>query len=43
MLTTMQVLVEDAMYVSQGTIPISTEGILVISGSLPGAWTYITL
>ena len=34
-LKTMQVLVEDVMYVSQGGIPISTEGMLVISGSVP--------
>ena len=35
MLITMQVLVEDAVYVYQGGVPISTEGMLVISGSLP--------
>ena len=33
----MQGLLEDAMYVSQGGIPMSTEGMLVISGSVPGA------
>ena len=43
MLSTMQGLVEDAMYVSQGGIPISTEGILVISGSMPVAWDYLTV
>ena len=37
MLTTMQVLVEDAMYVSQVKTSMSTEGMLVISGSVPGA------
>ena len=34
---TMQILMEEAKYVYQGNIPISTEGILVISGSVPGA------
>ena len=34
MLPNMKGLVEDAMYVSQGKIPISTEGMLVISGSV---------
>ena len=43
MLTTMQGLVEDAMYVSQGEIPTSTEGMLLISGSVPGAWAYLTV
>ena len=43
MLQTMQVLVEYAMYVSQGKIPMSTEGIMVISGSIPGAWYYLTV
>ena len=33
----MQVLVEDAIYVSQVEIPMSTEGMIVISGSVPGA------
>ena len=33
MLTTMQVLVEDVMYFYQGKIPMSTEGMLRISGS----------
>ena len=33
MLTTMQGLVENVMYVSQGGIPMSTEGILCISGA----------
>ena len=33
MLTTMQGLVEDAMYVSQAMIPMSTEGMLRISGA----------
>ena len=42
-LPTMQGLVEDAMYVYQGWIPMSTEGILVISGSVPGAWAYLTV
>ena len=37
MLKTMQGLVEDTMYVSQGGIPISTKGMLVISGSVTGA------
>ena len=37
MLPTMQGLVEDVMYVSQGMIPMSTEEILVVSGSVPGA------
>ena len=41
MLPTMQGLVEDAMYVSQGKIPMSTEWMLVISGSVPGAWAYL--
>ena len=34
---TMQGLVEYVMYVSQGRIPMSTEGIIVISGTVPGA------
>ena len=37
MLTTMQRLVEDDIYVSQGRIPIPTEAMLVISRSMPGA------
>ena len=43
MLPTMQVLVEYVMYVSQSGIPMSTEGILVISGSVPGALSYLTV
>ena len=39
----MQGLVEYAMYVYQGKIPISTEGMLVISGSVPGTWDYLTV
>ena len=41
MLSTMPGLVEDVMYVSQGKIPMSTEGILVVSGTVPGAWAYL--
>ena len=41
MLPTMQVLVEDVMYVSQGKIPMSTEGILVIIGYVPSTWDYL--
>ena len=37
MLPTMQGLVEDAMYVFHGGLPMSTEGMLVISGSVSGA------
>ena len=37
MFPTTQGLVEDAMYVYQGGIPISTEGMMVISGSVPDA------
>ena len=33
--TTMQVLVEGAMYVSQGKIPMSTEGMLIPSRTVP--------
>ena len=36
MLPTMQGLVEDVMYVSQGGIPMSTEEVMFISGSVPG-------
>ena len=43
MMPTMQGLVEDVMYVSQGGIPMSTEEILVISGSVTGAWDYLTV
>ena len=43
MLPTMQGLVDDAMYVYQGGITMSTEGMLVISGSMPGAWAYLTV
>ena len=43
MLTTMQVLVEGEMNVSQGKIPKSTEGMLFISGSMNGAWDYLML
>ena len=42
MLPTMQVLVEDAMYVSQGKIPMSTEGVLCISGAR-GVQSYLTV
>ena len=38
MLPTMQVLVEAAMYVSQGKITMTTEGMLRISGYL-GVWS----
>ena len=34
---TMQGLAEDAIYVSQGGLPMSAEGMLVISRSVPGA------
>ena len=37
MLPIMQGLVEDLMYVSQGKIPMSTEEILVIIGSVSGS------
>ena len=40
MLPTMQVLVEDAMYVSQGGIPMSTEGMLHIIGARE-VWSYL--
>ena len=40
MLPTMQGLVEDAIYVSQGGIPMSTEEMLSISGS-KGVWYYL--
>ena len=36
MCPTMQGLVEDAIYVSQGKIPMPTEGMLVTSGYVPG-------
>ena len=39
---TIQVLVEDAMYVSQGGMPISTEGMLSISGDR-GFRSYLTV
>ena len=37
MLPTMQGLVEDDIYVFQGGIPMSTEGVMVISESMLGA------
>ena len=37
MLPTMQILVEDLMYVSRGMIPMLTEGMMVISGPVSGA------
>ena len=40
MLSTMQVLVEDAMYVSQGKITITNEGMLRISGDIV-VWSYL--
>ena len=40
MIPTMQGFVEDAMCVSQGNTPISTEGVLVISGPVRSAWAY---
>ena len=43
MLSTMQVMVKYVMYVSQGGIPMLTEGILVIIGSVPGAWAYLAV
>ena len=43
MMQTMQGLVEYVMYVSQGGIPMSTEGMLVISRSVPDAWDYLTV
>ena len=39
----MQVLVEDAMHVSQGGIPMSTECILIISVSMPVSLAYLAL
>ena len=42
-MTTMQGLVEDAMYVYQVMITMSTYGMLVISGSVTVAWTYLML
>ena len=41
MLPTMQGLMKNVMYVSQGKIPMSAEGMLFISGSIPGAWAYL--
>ena len=43
MLKTIQGLMEGAMYVSQGKIPMSTEGIMVISEFVPGSWAYLTV
>ena len=39
----MQGLVEDVMYVSHGKIPMSSEEMLVISVSVPGALSYLTV
>ena len=39
----MQGFVEGAMYVSQGKIKISTEGMLVTSGPVTSAWAYLTV
>ena len=41
MLPTIQGLVDNAMYVYQSKIPIPTEGMLVISGSVTVAWSYL--
>ena len=43
MLPNIQVLVDDVMYVSHDGIPISTEGVLFISRSVPGVWAYLTV
>ena len=42
-LPTMQVLVEDVMHISQDKIPMLTQGMPVISGSVPGAWYYLAV
>ena len=42
MLPTMEVLVEYAMYIYQGKIPMSTEGMMCISGTR-GVWVYLTV
>ena len=43
MLPTLQGLVEDAMYVSQGGISMTTEGMLITIGYVPVACAYLTV